>query len=227
MTDHPPGSLYAAQLHGYDASYPQCSTDRPPSLATFALIGVNSGKSFSTNPCLSRLWREAPTARALYVNSGLNPGNYPKASADCQELGRRVLGAEEEQRAYAIGCGEAVYSVAAASAAGANNPEMWWVDVESSNSWSDQDLNLNRYSLQGEVDQLLALGRPVGIYSTFRDWATITGYWTPNVALANWVAGSAPADVCGSPGFSGAPVWLAQEAATWTQAPAYDSDWAC
>ena len=226
-TGHPLLSLYAAQLHGYDASYPQCAAGRPTSLATFAVIGVNSGKAFSTNPCLSRLWREAPSARALYVNSGLNPGNYPKATADCQELGGRVAGTADEKRAYAIGCGEAVYSVAAALSAGASNAEMWWVDVESSNSWSDRDLNLNRYSLQGEVDQLVALARPVGIYSTFRDWSTITGDWRPDVAMADWVAGGVPADACAALGFSGGPVWLAQEAATWTETPAYDSDWAC
>jgi hypothetical protein len=226
-TGHSPSSLYAAQLHGYDASYPQCAAGRPTSLATFAVIGVNSGKAFSTNPCLSRLWREAPPARALYVNSGMNPANYSKATAACQELGGNVAGTEEEKRAYAIGCGEAVYSVAAALAAGATNAEMWWVDVESSNSWSDQDLNLNRYSLQGEIDQLVALARPAGIYSTFRDWATITGDWTPDVAMADWVAGRSPADACAAPGFSGGPVWLAQEAATWSETPAYDSDWAC
>lgn len=226
-TGHALGSLYPAQLHGYDASYPQCSAGRPARQANFAVIGVNSGKAFSTNPCLGRLWREAPSSRALYVNSGFNPANYPKASADCQELGRRVAGSKEEQSAYAIGCGEAVYAVAVSEAAGASNPQMWWVDVESSNSWSDQNLNLNRYSLQGEIDQLVALGRPVGVYSSFGDWATITGGWMPEVVVADWVAGLTPTDACAGSGFSGAPVWLAQEAATWPEAPSYDSDWTC
>lgn len=220
-------SIYPTQAHGYDASYPQCSAGRPATQATFAVIGVNSGKAFTTNHCLGRVWREAPRHRALYVNSGFNPGNYPRATADCQELGRGVAGTEEEKRAYAIGCGEAVYSVAAAMAAGASNPEMWWVDVESSNSWNEQNLNLNRFSLQGEIDQLVALSRPVGIYSSFRDWAAITGSWMPEVVVADWVAGRTPADACTAPGFSGASVWLAQEAATWSEAPAYDSDWSC
>ena len=47
------------------------------------------------------------------------------------------------------------------------------------------------------------------------------------VAVANWVAAPTPEAACGSPGFSGAPVWLVQESAVWPPPSGYDSDWAC
>jgi hypothetical protein len=88
---------------------------------------------------------------------------------------------------------------------------MWWVDVESANSWSETRLDLNRLTLRGEVERLIATGRAVGIYSSFQDWEEITGGWAAPWVRANWVAGRPAARACAEPGFSGAPVWLVQD----------------
>jgi len=201
---------------------------RAHGLGGFAVLGVNHGRAFTANPCLGVEWRAAPGPRALYVNPGYNPDNYDRSSEECRAISL-LLGesTEDQRRAYAIGCGEAVYALEVARAAGAANPLMWWLDVESVNSWDELDLTLNRYALQGAIDQLAALHGPVGIYSTFRDWRLITGSWSSPAISANWVAGRSPVAACAVPGFSGAPVWLAQEAAPWPDPSAYDSDWAC
>lgn len=224
--NHPAGSRYTSGDRGYDLSYPQCvSADRPPAGARFAVVGINNGKAFTVNPCLARQLRQSATvARAVYVNSGYNPDNQSRASRACVDLGERVEGTPDQQTAYAIGCAEAEHATAAFHAAGAFTPTVWWIDVENSNSWDEEDLNLNRYSLQGLIDRLGVEGSPVGIYSTFREWRVITGSWQVGVA-ANWVAGRSPAAACAGPGFTGSPVWLAQELETWPDG--LDSDWAC
>jgi hypothetical protein len=77
------------------------------------------------------------------------------------------------------------------------------------------------------MDQLAADGRPVGVYSTFRDWTIVTDGWAAPSITANWVAGRSRSGACSERGFSGAPVWLAQETATWPEPSGYDSDWSC
>ncbi len=191
------------------------------------MVGVDGGKAFTSNPCLGRQWRAAGGPRALYVNSGYNPDNLSKTTSDCRDLAAKLSATDSERNAYAIGCGEAVHSLGTARDAGVADPLMWWIDVESTNSWDDVDVNLNRFALQGQIDQLAALGRPVGVYSTFKDWLFVTGAWGPPAVVANWVAGLSPTAACTAPGFSGAPVWLAQERATWSDGSGLDSDWSC
>jgi hypothetical protein len=72
-------------------------------------------------------------------------------------------------------------------------PTIWWIDVERRNTWSELRLEMNRYALQGPIDQLAATGRPVGVYSSARDWLKITGGWVPGGVDANWLAGNQPA----------------------------------
>ena len=83
---------------------------------------------------------------------------------------------------------------------------MWWLDVETGNSWSTSNLALNRDAIQGAVDRLNQTGLPVGVYSTASMWKTITGgSFTPNGLAADWVA----AGSCSTP-FTTSPVWLTQ-----------------
>ncbi|TMC37880.1 MAG: hypothetical protein E6J28_06985 [Chloroflexi bacterium] len=83
---------------------------------------------------------------------------------------------------------------------------MWWLDVETGNSWSSSNLTLNQYAIQGATDRLSQTGLPVGVYSTAASWKTITGSgFTPNGSAADWVAGGS----CTTP-FNAAPVWLSQ-----------------
>jgi hypothetical protein len=219
------GPIYPPRAHGYDVSYPQCSATRPPAGASFSIVGVNDGRAFTTNPCLAAQWRTARQPRAVYFNSGYLPDNAGKATADCRARGQLLDGSDARRTAYAIGCSEAVYALAAARAAGADRAAMIWIDVESSNSW-DADQELNRTSLQAEVDQLAAYGRLVGLYGTFAEWHGIVGDWSPQGVVADWVAGGTPGAGCRDPGFSGHPVWLVQELDAWPGS-GQDSDWAC
>jgi len=219
------GPIYAPHAHGYDVSYPQCSALAAPADAAFAVIGVNAGKAFTVNPCLAAEWRAGRGPRAVYFNSGYNPDNAGKATADCLARSQLQDPPDDHRTAYAIGCSEAIHSMAAMRAAGAEPAVMVWVDVESSNSWDAARVDLNRTALQAEVDQLAASGRLVGLYGTFAEWRGIVGAWTPAGVVADWVAGQPPDATCRAPGFSGHPVWLAQELAPWPGGD--DSDWAC
>jgi hypothetical protein len=225
---HPSGSPYAAGAHGYDASYPQCPDQHPPEDSRFAVVGVNAGKAFTRNDCLGELWRGArpPDRRAVYMNSGYNPDNLIYVADGCKKVSRTLQGSTAELDAYAIGCGEGVHSLALMSQDRVGQPLVCWVDVERSNSWDEQDLNLNRFALQGLFDQLAAHGCRVGVYSTYTEWEEITGNWLTSAVAGDWVALARPDEACGLMGFSGAPVWIVQELATWDQAD-YDSDYAC
>jgi hypothetical protein len=219
------GSVYRSGWHGYDASYPQCKMGRKPSAADFSVIGVNGGRVFTTNRCLGLLWRTGVAPRALYLNSGYKPQNYGKTTSGCRDLSERLEAAAGLREAYALGCSAVVYSLRALKAARIGTPSMWWIDVELANTWDTRNPDLNRFDLQGQIDQLVHTGKPVGVYSAARDWTTITGNWVAGVD-ANWVA-SRTTVACAAPGFSGDPVWLVQEAAGWPQPSGYDSDRAC
>lgn len=220
------GPIYAPGGHGYDVSYPQCSGGRLPVAAPFSIVGVTGGRGFSLNPCLRTQWQAAKGRRAVYFNSGYDPANAGRATPDCLSRSRYQDGGAPRQTAYAIGCSEAVYAVNAMNAAGVSRAAMIWLDVESSNRWDGSDLDMNRTALQAEIDQLAAFGRLVGLYATFAEWRGIVGDWSPAGVVADWVAGRQRQTACAAQGFSGHPVWLVQELATW---PLYgiDSDWSC
>jgi len=215
---------------GYDVSYPQCAgVDGQLPGARFSVVGVNAGRGFTSNPCLARQWQAARRPRSLYVNSGYNAGNLWRPGTACRReaAGSYPDPADAAHRdAYAIGCAEAEQSTAAAAGAGATRPQMWWIDVESANSWSDGDVTLNQAALRGELEALTRTGIPVGVYATFDDWNRITGGWSNSLIRANWVAGRPRERACAEPGFSGAPVWLVQDREPFP-APVLDVDRAC
>lgn len=224
---HPAGSLYGAATHGFDASYPQCADPRPPQGSEFGVVGVNGGKVFSLNPCFLELYRLAPGKPAIYLNSGFTRDNARKLVPVC-DASAAALGLSGDQRlAYGLGCSTAHLTLSVLEPVGASQPKMWWIDVERGNSWDEQDLMLNRLSLEGEIDRLAVTGRPVGVYSTFADWNRLTANMTYPAIAANWVAGDGAPESCATPGFSGSPVWLAQELALWPGSAAWDSDYAC
>jgi hypothetical protein len=225
---HHPSSPYAARSHGYDASYPQCADPRPPADSTFAVLGVNGGKAFTRNGCLGDLWTAARATqrRAVYLNSGYNPDNLVYVGDGCKKVSRTLQGSKAELDAYAIGCGEGVHSLSVMSQNSIPQPLVCWVDVERGNSWDEQDLNLNRFALQGLFDQLAGHGCRVGVYSTYAEWEEITGNWRTPAVAGNWVALANPEEACSLVGFTGAPVWIVQELATWPEAN-YDSDYSC
>ena len=208
---------YTSGSTGYDISYPQCGGRYPT--GAFGIIGVNGGYPFVYyNPCLASEYNHTPNP-ALYINTGYDP-SYTQvdgrhSTTQCVTQSTAIQGASPQQAAWAVGCSEASRSIAYATTQGVTSPSSWWLDVETSNSWSSTDLSLNQYTIQGIVDTILRQSpAAVGVYSTGYQWHSIVGNLPVSGVLGDWVAtgsssaGRAPAD-CGT-GFSGHPVWFVQ-----------------
>jgi hypothetical protein len=194
---------------GYDVSFPQCGTPLPSGQA-FAVVGVNAGIGTSTNPCLADelAWADLSSgatgqpAAAVYVNTA-NPGQlgswWPRS--DRTRTGARVenphgrcTGAEDAACAYVYG-----WSIAAddAFARGVTDPaeRFWWLDVETMNTWS-WNTRTNTAVLQGMAALLQRIGGGVGLYSTHRQWTTITGGGDMPAeleGLPDWLSGATTA----------------------------------
>jgi hypothetical protein len=216
---------YSPGSSGFDVSYPQCGSSLPN--GQFGIVGVNHGRPFDQNPCLSSEYAHW-TSHALYINTGYDPiyTDSNHTTPACTSSSARVAGTAAQKAAWAAGCSEASKSSAYAASVGATGPSAWWLDVEVANSWSSSRLSLNRYTIRGIVDTLHQLSTaPVGIYSNSYMWSRIAGSFHPNGVSADWYAtgtGSASSAkaYCGT-GFSGHPVWLAQFV---TQ---FDGNYAC
>jgi len=220
---------YTSGSTGYDISYPQCGGAYPT--GAFGIIGVDAGYPFAHyNPCLADEASHAPNV-ALYLNTGYDPSytqvDGKHSTAACVTQSASVSGTASQQAAWAVGCSEATQSIAYATSQGVTNPSSWWLDVETSNSWSSTDLTLNQYTLQGLVDTVLRQSpAAVGIYSTRYQWTTIVGSSPVSGVLADWVATGATSakrakSACRT-GFTGAPVWFVQY-----QRSGFDADYAC
>src|ERR1700716_3615906 len=61
---------YPRATTGYDVSYPQCPGLVVAPDGAFGIVGVNGGKAFTYNPCLSREYKAAPRPPSLYINTG-------------------------------------------------------------------------------------------------------------------------------------------------------------
>jgi hypothetical protein len=222
---------YVSGNLGYDYSYIQCATRAPT--PKFGIVGVNAGYPFTYyNSCLSTEFAAASKTgnAAVYINTGYDP-SYTQidgrhTTQDCADKSASVSGTPAQQAAWAVGCSEAQRDESYATAQSAATPKAWWLDVETSNSWSSSDLSLNRLTIQGILDTLRpATAVPIGVYSTSLQWNVITGGYKPPVD-ANWVATGQSTlkrakRYCSSTGFTGAKVWLVQYVTT------YDRDYVC
>ena len=208
---------YTSGSTGYDISYPQCGGPYPTD--AFGIVGVNGGYPFvHYNPCLADEYSHTTNA-ALYINTGYDPiytqvdGRH--STVECVTQSATVEGTSPQKAAWAVGCSEASRSIAYATSQGVTSPSSWWLDVETSNSWSSTDLSLNQYAIQGIVDTLLRQSpAAVGVYSTAYQWRTIVGELPVLGVLADWVATGSTSPrrahaYCGI-GFSGRPVWFVQ-----------------
>jgi hypothetical protein len=232
----------------YDVSYPQCSSSLPKS-PTFAIVGVNGGRAYATNPCLATEYTWAKTATAtgypkvsFYANTG-NPGPVLSKAWPTGQLSPRACdGTWSEGCSYDYGWNAAADSFAkAAGVAGApaTTAAYWWLDVETGNSWaaaSDASnwAALNTADLQGAAAYLASQGvAQVGFYSTGYQWGQITGLNATTspayfaTTLPNWVPGAST--LSGAQGhcssafsFTGARVQLAQYLQS-----GFDADYRC
>lgn len=223
----------AAEQIGYDISFPQCG-GRFPSDSAFSIVGVNGGRAFTVNPCLgagdgpSQLEWAGPSAQ-LYMNTG-NPGpELSKAPWPAGQLVPRFCDPEDLDSldcAYDYGWNMAAHAYrtavdayislgwAAPDAQATPVANMWWLDVETGNSWRDET-ELNVAVIQGAIDYLGTRNAGgIGIYSMGHMWEAITGGTDAFADVPNWVAGSSTVRgarrTCIGPGFSGGVVVLTQ-----------------
>ena len=238
-------SPYTGQ--GSDISWPQCGKAYPAGVS-FGIVGIDHGRPFDPdnqygpNPCLGSeyAWAQKTGRADLYLNTGYDPSYVTNHAVDACVSQESSHGADlAHQQAWEVGCATAWFNYYYVTGTGTNRygytqqglapPAMWWLDVETGNSWSSTDLTLNAATLQGAVDELTSLsGLPVGAYSTAYQWGQVAGQNPVTGLTAVWVAtGQARSKnvtaYCtrGFDGFSRA--WLVQ----WVSRNAYDYDVAC
>jgi hypothetical protein len=221
---------------GYDISYPQCGGPFPTNVA-FGIVGVNRGIVFSPNPCLgtgngpSELAWAGGVQAQLYANTA-NPGpalstHWPNRQTLPRECNTASSpGSDTANCAYDYGWNAAAdsyqtavrayVSLGLASAGATSTPEVnvWWLDVETGNSWRS-DVSLNVAALQGAVAYLQSAGvTNIGFYSTQQQWNQITGGTSAFDIHPSWVAGAKNSrqarDNCTGTAFTGDMVTLAQ-----------------
>jgi hypothetical protein len=181
---------------GADISYPQCAQTTAgtlPKAEAFWILGLNGGNAKSPNDCFGTEWtwaaghlatplsNQAPLT--LYVNTG-NPGDVLPSVATWP-MGPVVgdpygvcAGANDAACAWVYGYDRAEMDITSAKAASPDVSKMqWWLDVETVNSWSDNQAN-NRADLEGMIFAFKqsSAGGFAGIYSTKTMWNTIAGH---------------------------------------------------
>jgi hypothetical protein len=214
-----PPSGGGTELVGYDISWPQCGR-RLPTGQAFGVVGVNGGTAANTNPCLSDqlTWANQSVGGTnqakvqLYVNTA-NPGEvidqittWPTNNTD--ETGFTTAnpygvcaGANDLACSWQYGWNRSVEAnldrfVPAAVAAGINSnvaSYMWWLDVETTNTWQavgTDGLARNAAALEGMTSYYQSKGATVGLYSTAVQWGQIVGTTVSPSSnlngLANW-----------------------------------------
>jgi hypothetical protein len=199
---------------GYDISYPQCSGST--TTATFsgnsvAVIGVTHGRPYTINSCFVDEYAKAPSMRSVYMNLAAPVGK--SATKDRTSVPKACNSGNKACQGYNYGFNAA----GEAYAASGNTGGVWWLDIETANSWLSSDVN--RQTIQGAVDFFTtgqyssyaprSTGMQVGVYSSPSMWNSITGNWQNGLPV--WYAGTT-SSTCGVSAFTGGPVWLVQNA---------------
>ncbi len=215
------GDPYVSGWTGYDAASGQCGATPPAASANFAIINATGGRPFTTNSCLaSEVAAASPRQVSLYFNTGYAGAYGHDVSSDCATAPVAYTG--KAAQAYEIGCSEASY---AASHAGAVTAAMWWLDVETGNSWSSSSTAYNAATIQGAIDKVHALGFAAGVYSTPSSWSAIVGGSSVSGIDGSWVY-SGYGFQCGQSAF-GVPIWVLQGAQVTSGGVTFNTDTAC
>jgi hypothetical protein len=232
------GATSATTSTGFDISYPQCGGGFP-SPAGFGIVGVNDGHPLTTNPCLaSELGWAAATSNAtpaFYLNTDSPGPADTSAWPTSQQTPEVCTGGNSPACSYDYGWNAAVLSfsnaVSAETTDGSSSPTSqavganWWLDVETGNHWETEESGygatkasdaIDQAELQGTIAYLSSVGVvSIGIYSTSRQWTTITGggettfskwqAWMPGYASL-----AAAQAACSTPSFNGGRVAMIQ-----------------
>ena len=198
----------------FDISWPQCPNNLPQERFEFAVIGLNGGRPFTSNPCFMTQYKWAKAAQEnpdVYINV-----DFPRPGLVEAMNGPYGACAPDDNwcRGYNWGYNLAVNSLARAKAYGIT-PGRYWLDVETDNYWSPSSQN-NAQVVRGVLDYFLDFNVPTGIYSTYYQWDLITGNFMPQAKLPLWVAG-ATSDIMASQRcdqsrftFAGGETWMVQ-----------------
>jgi hypothetical protein len=228
----PSGPSYRPGDTGYDISWPQCGGAYPPQPYTVAVVGVNDGSAFTSNPCLASEARWAGSDLEIYLNI-----NSPQSVDDNDTSGPagNCSPGNTECIAYNYGYNTALQSLSYAAGQSASSP-VAWLDVETAGQCSSSfptggngywscNQQLNSSTIQGALDALRAHGEQAGVYSTSYQWSVITGGYTPSGGqMGAWVAGAQDNQSwCSGHGFGGGSTRLLQVYPPQT----YDRDRAC
>lgn len=217
--------IYTGTSTGYDISWPQCDTASPAlNVYRFGVVGVTSGHAFRNNPCFASQYAWAtrtPSPDSVYLNLNEDIGTTA-AYGDAGPYGACAPDTPCHALNYGYNAASSAYTYATQQAP-TFVATLWWLDIETENSWSETDLSRNQAIIQGAL-RFLQVERhfAVGIYSTAPMWREITGSWQNG--LPAWVGGGTKSDakaLCGA-GFTGGPVYLVQYADG-----GYDGDYAC
>jgi|GEM_PF-445286 len=223
---------------GYDIGFPQCSSNLPASEG-FAVVGVNDGHPFSTNPCLVQELQWATTTvtgRPEFYANTANPGPANNSSwPTSQQTPQICYGANSVACSYDYGWNAAQGSfqnaVAAETQLGSPSPSTaaagarWWLDVESGNAWETIRTNSAPTSasfendqgvIQGELAYFASIGVvSVGVYSTGSQWTGLIGATGSTFSTTSvWMPGAATLAAaqteCASASFTGGRVAMIQ-----------------
>jgi len=232
----PPGP-FPRGAAGYDVSFPECPGPMPGG-HSIAVVGIENGYPYSTNPCLGTELQWAGYPLAVYLNTGPVP-SPPPSQATSGPAGN--CPSNSTCQGFNWGWNNAVYAVNALKTAGmpAQEPASWWLDVEMANDWGP-NTSQNAAVIHGTIAALESVGLTVGIYSTTHMWDDITGGYVPSPELPEWYPMGTPGNPlawCGpySPfngqnlQFAGGPIWIVQ-ALGFANPPNdtnYDEDFAC
>jgi len=210
---------------GYDISWPQCNNPYPANPA-FGIVSASDGLAYSDNRCLASEYAWAAGAArppGFYMNTA-DPGSQ---SVHWTTPGPRACGGSSDDLGCAYNYGwnaaDHAFAYAAAQTTGTATT-VWWLDIETSNTWS-ANTAANNADITGMIDYFQAKLLTVGVYSTKFQWTQITGGLA--LAVPNWVAGatssSQAASWCsGAYSFTGGPVSVVQY-----PAGSFDGDVAC
>ncbi|MBF4591163.1 hypothetical protein [Curtobacterium sp. VKM Ac-1395] len=179
---------------GADISYPQCSTPSTwPQDQSFAVVGVNGGRTTESNDCFNQQLAWALTSHGgtsqpkvqLYVNTA-NPGalasvwpksnTIPKGPKVVNPYGN-CTGGYDKACSFMYGYTRAYEDVQKRNVPNASKYR-WWLDVEiggpTGATWQSDKLQ-NRADLEGMVEYFTSVSAKVGIYSTRYQLGLVTG----------------------------------------------------
>jgi hypothetical protein len=210
--------IYPDGAKGYDISWPQCGSALPPR-ATVAVVGVNGGWAFTSNPCFASEARWAGGNLTTYINL-----NSPRGSASGWATGPAGKCAKGDLycESYNYGYNTAKFSVRSAERNGTHS-KTWWLDIETQSYWSSRQA-ANARVIGGAIAALKADGLKPAVYSTTYQWDVITGGYVPGTIAwyPTGIATSSPRRWCKQTSFAGGPVSLVQSANG-----RFDGDYSC